>query len=208
VSARKQADAIEVAWGDESGPIERVKPRRKSKKAAATNRASPSMSWPEKLEEKIRYVADRYVNHGDSRLFWQFQLAWRDDRSKIARDARESLSLDTEALAGFAFFREIEPLIEGNERLEWLRDIVADSLTKRWKQQIATSRIRARNQSNARREKFGRSKKVARRALEWQIPKHKTIASLARHFGVDVKTMKDYAQRYSLELPRRSVKRS
>jgi hypothetical protein len=203
MSPRKQADAIEAAWGDERGPIERVRPRRKSKKAAATDRASPSMSWPEKLEDKIWYVADRYVNHGDSRLFWQFRLAWRDDRSKIARDSLERLSLDAEALAGLAFFREIDPLIEGNNRLEWLRDIVADSLTKRWKQQIATHRS-GKKQSIRRR---GSDHNALVEKMRREAPDHKTIASLANALEIDRKTVKTYAKENNIEISRRYKKR-
>jgi hypothetical protein len=162
-------------------------------------------AWQGTLEEKILFLADRYVNHGDARLYWEMLREWKKDRSEVAKDARKRLALDTEALAGLAFFRELEPLIKDNARLEWLRDILAESVRKRWKYQIKDHKDRARRQRNAKREKFGLNK-ISKKALEWEVPRHKTIASLARHLGVDVKTTKSYAKRYGLELRSRSVK--
>lgn len=208
---RPAAETVEFSWNS-TAPRDRKRvpltPTRKKSKQSATD--SPTLtvptSWQGTLEEKILFLADRYVNHSDARLYWETLLEWKRDRSKVAKDARKRLAIDTEALAGLAFFQEIEPLIKDNARLEWLRDIVADSLAKRWKDEIKGRKGQVTRQNNSRHERSA-LKKISRKDLELEIPRHKKLYSLAPHFGVDVKTLKTRLKRDGLELPLRGVKR-
>ena len=166
------------------------------------------LAWQGTLEEKILFLADRYVNHGDARLYWEMLREWKKDRSEVAKDARKRLALDTEALAGLAFFRELEPLIKDNARLEWLRDIVAESVGKRWKLQIEKHQFSAKQSERGKRKRFANGQGIIARAyLAAEIPRHKTTAALARHIRRDVKTVKASAKKYGLELPSRRAKR-
>lgn len=166
------------------------------------------LAWQGTLQDKIYYVADRYVNHGDATYFNHFIDFCGKNRSKVTPDILESLALDIEGLAGTAFFREIAPLIKDNARLEWLRDILAESLGKRWKLQIEKHQFRAKQSERGKRKRFANGQGIIARAyLASEIPRHKTTAALARHIRRDVKTVKAYAKKYGLELPSRRAKR-
>ena len=116
---RPATETVEFSWNS-TAPRDRKKfpltRTRNNSKQSATD--SPTLtvptSWQGTLEEKILFLADRYVNHGDARLYWEIALELKQDRSKAAKDARERLARDTEALAGLEFFREIatSPLLQ------------------------------------------------------------------------------------------------
>lgn len=205
------AETVEVSWNSTASRDRKIVPltptRKKSKQSATDSSAlTVPTSWEGTPEDKILFLADRYVNHGDARLYWKMLLEWKRDRSKAAKDARERLALDTEALAGLAFFREIEPLIKDNARLEWLRDIVADSLVKRWEEQIEDHKISSTNQISSRQDRSA-LKNITKKDLELEISRHQKLYSLALHFRVDVKTLKARLKKDGLELPSRGVKR-
>ena len=95
---RPATETVEFSWNS-TAPRDRKKfpltRTRNNSKQSATD--SPTLtvptSWQGTLEEKILFLADRYVNHGDARLYWEIALELKQDRSKAAKDARDSLAI-------------------------------------------------------------------------------------------------------------------
>jgi hypothetical protein len=152
----------------------------------------------QKRKDPLGFVAEQYVNQHDARLYWHFVETLQADGSKHSTDDLETLRREVESRAGLAFLREVTPLIEGNERLEWLMRIVIDSLEKRWKLDTEKVRRAMKNRESAVRKSPKISKDIFREALA----EHKKLSSFCRELGIDPKTAKRYADQYGYTLPR------
>lgn len=162
------------------------------------------------IYEKINKLAETYVSlrgEVETPEWQQIRANLTTNNDKASQKLLEEFDLATEAYATASFFREIQPILKNKNRLSWLLLQTARSITNRWRLETQKSRIRLIRKTSAKNKPRRFTKKELENAL---VNTHIATKqdSIAKHLGVDVKTLKKYAAAYNVELTLRHRKKN